>query len=502
MKALLDTNIIIHREAGSSTINQDIGILFKWLDRVKYTKCIHPFSVQEINKNPNKATVKTFGIKMASYELLPSVAPIAIEVEAIAIEDKNENDRIDTALLNELFNDRVDLLVSEDKNIHLKAERLQLSDRVFTINSFLEKAAAEHPELIDYSVLNIRQKLFADVNLRDHFFDSFKQDYPGFEKWFRKKANEKVYVSINKANDLILSFLYLKIEGREEVYSDIEPVFKPKKRLKIGTFKIVSNGVRLGERFLKIVFDNALANRVEEIYVTIFDKRDEQKRLIELLSIWGFKEWGMKNTGELVLVRDFRKAFDANNPKYTYPYISKETRFFLVPIYPEYHTELFPDSILRTESPSDFEDNEPHRNAISKVYVSRSIEKDIRTGDVLVFYRTGGVYRGVVSTLCVVEDTVFNIRDEEEFIKACRKRSVYSDQNLRNQWRYSTTNKPFIVSLLYIYSFPKRANLKTLIDNGIISDINDVPRGFKKVSLEKFELILKLTETDGSFIIN
>ena len=36
MKALLDTNIIIHREAGKVT-NQDIGILFKWLDKVKYT---------------------------------------------------------------------------------------------------------------------------------------------------------------------------------------------------------------------------------------------------------------------------------------------------------------------------------------------------------------------------------------------------------------------------------------------------------------------------------
>ena len=37
MKALLDTNILIHREA-SKVINQDIGILFRWLDREKYTE--------------------------------------------------------------------------------------------------------------------------------------------------------------------------------------------------------------------------------------------------------------------------------------------------------------------------------------------------------------------------------------------------------------------------------------------------------------------------------
>lgn len=503
MKALLDTNIIIHREAGSLGINQDIGILYRWLDKVKYTKCIHPLTVQEINKNPNKATVQAFAIKMASYELLPSVAPLSPDVEAIAQRiDKTENDRIDTALVNELYNDRVDLIISEDKNVRKKAELLQISDKVYSINSFLEKIAAEYPDLTDYKVLSVRQKLFAEININDPFFDSFKEDYPGFEKWFRKKANEKAYVTVNKVNKLLLSFLYLKREGKDEVYSDIEPVFKPKKRLKIGTFKVVSNGVRLGERFLKIVFDNALVNKVDEIYVTIFDKRDEQKRLVDLLVEWGFTHWGAKSTGELVLVRNFIRLFEDQNPRITYPYISRQSRFFLVPIYPDYHTELFPDSILRTESPLDFEDNEPYRNSIRKVYVSRSWERNIKRGDVLVFYRTGGIYKSVVSTICIVEDVVLNFNDEEEFVRACRKRSVYSEQNLRNQWRYNSRNRPFIVSMLYTYSFPKRANLKTLIDNGVISGVDDVPRGFKEISREKFETILALTETDESFIIN
>ncbi len=44
MKALLDTNIIIHRET-STVVNRDIGILFKWLDKAKYTKCIHPITI-------------------------------------------------------------------------------------------------------------------------------------------------------------------------------------------------------------------------------------------------------------------------------------------------------------------------------------------------------------------------------------------------------------------------------------------------------------------------
>jgi hypothetical protein len=502
MKALLDTNIIIHRETGSVGVNQDIGILFKWLDKAKYTKCIHPLTIQEIRKNPNKSTVKSFEIKMNSYEELASIAPLSNEMAQFAVTDKTDNDKIDTALLNELLSDRVDILISEDKKIHLKASILQIGDKVFTINSFLEKIASENPDLIDYKVLSVRQKLFSDINLEDSFFDSFKEDYPGFEKWFRKKANEKVYVTINKLNNRILSFLFLKREDRDEVYSDIEPIFRPKRRLKIGTFKVVSNGVRLGERFLKIIFDNALVNRVDEIYVTIFDKRDEQKRLIELLNEWGFKEWGKKTTGELVFVRDFSKGFNALNPKLTFPFVSRQSPIFIVPIYPEYHTELFPDSILRTESPLNFEDNEPYRNAIRKVYVSRSLERNINRGDILIFYRTGGIYKGVISTVCIVDDTVFDFKDEDDFVKACLKRSVYSEENLRNQWRYNTRNRPFIVSMLYTYSFPKRANLKSLIENNVISSVDDVPRGFKRISKDQFDRIIKITETDESFIVD
>ena len=40
-KILLDTNIIIHREA-TTVVNQDIGILFNWIDKLKYSKYIHP----------------------------------------------------------------------------------------------------------------------------------------------------------------------------------------------------------------------------------------------------------------------------------------------------------------------------------------------------------------------------------------------------------------------------------------------------------------------------
>lgn len=508
MKALLDTNIIIHREAGKVT-NQDIGILFKWLDKAKYQKCIHPITVQEINKNTNTATVSTFNIKMDSYEQLLTVAPMSPVVTKISTEfDKNENDRNDTILLNEVYNYRVDILISEDKKIHLKAEELGISDRVFKINSFLEKIYAENPELVGYQVLSVQQKLFGELNLTDPFFDSLKEDYPGFERWFNSKANEKAYVTINEENNLLLSFLYIKTEQREEIYSDITPVFTPKKRLKIGTFKVVSNGVKLGERFLKIIFDNALVQKVDEIYVTIFKKRDEQKRLISLIEEFGFKHHGLKGVvGELVYTREFTPKFNPNNPKETFPFIGVNQNIFLIPIYPGYHTDLLPDSFLRTESPKDFVEHEPHRNAISKVYISRSIERNIKKGDIIIFYRTAdkgsAYYTSVITTIAIAEDRIDNIETEEEFIAKCRKRSVFSDEELRKYWNWNPLYRPFIINFLFAYSFPlgKRLNRKTLLELGVISGADNELRGLKKITKEQFEIILNETGTNESLIV-
>ena len=501
MKALLDTNIIIHREA-NKIVSQDIGILYRWLDRGQYTKCIHSATIEEVKKNPNKETVDLFLVKLESYEVIDIPSPLQDEVKNVSDQfDTTDNDIVDTVLLNEVFVGRVDILITEDKKIHKKALELGIQDKVFTIDSFLEKTFAEHPELVNYKVLNVQKLKFGKIDLNDTFFDSLKEDYVGFDKWFIKKYDEEAYITINSNNGMLLSFLYLKVEDENENYSNINPQFSPKRRLKIGTFKVISNGFRLGERFVKIVFDNALKNHVQEIYVTIYDKRPEQRRLIDLLEQWGFVLWGTKGEGELVYVRDFSQNFDIENLKACFPYISKGKNVYVVPIYPEYHTELLPDSILNTESPEEFIEDFPHRNCINKVYVSRAMEPYPNIGDILVFYRTGGYYKSVVTTIGEVLEVKSDFLNENDFILYCRKKSVYPEQALRDMWRYST-RKPFVVNFLYTYSFPHRINMKELIDLKVLLGVNDAPRGFKPITKEQFEIILKETRSDESFIID
>ena len=323
MRALLDTNIIIHRE-NKRVSNYSIGHLFRWLDKLKYDKVIHPYSISEIKKYRDPETQEAISVKLESYEVIKTIKePDDSFLELIGIPEKSQNDMIDDCLLFEVYSNRVDILITEDRRLRNKAIKLGLSDRVFSINAFISAATAENPSLIEYKMLAVEKTYFGNVDLTDSFFDSFRIAYPGFDKWFARKCDEEAYICNTDAGK-VLGFLYLKTEGVDENYSDIVPPFKPMRRLKVGTFKVESTGFRLGERFVKIIFDNALQRNVDEIYVTLYTDREELSALAALLKRWGFTKYGVKignGKEEQVLVKRM-KDFDHNisfrkNKKYT-----------------------------------------------------------------------------------------------------------------------------------------------------------------------------------------
>jgi hypothetical protein len=505
MKLLLDTNVLIHREA-NRVVRPDIGTVFRWMDRLHYEKCVHPASIDEIRRHRDKAVVEAFEAKLQSYSQLRALAQDTPEIVAVRQRDRTANDRVDTDLLAELAARRVDAILTEDRGIHAKAAQIGLATRVFTIDALLEKVTAENPDLAEYKVLSVKKELFGRINLKDPFFDSFRRDYPGFDDWFNRKANDEAYVCFSE-NGEVLAFLYLKRESAQENYGDIDPVFRPCERLKIGTFKVVANGFKLGERFLKIIFDNALLYRVDEIYATLFLSSDAHDRLAQQLEEWGFARHGTKRSAageEQVFVRNFRPRADQNAPQDVFPYVARAARKFIVPIRPEYHTELLPDSILRTESPQDFVENRPNRNAIHKVYISRSIERGMRPGDVIVFYRTKSpdgpaYYTAVATTLGVIDSVAIDIGSEAEFIALCRKRSVFSDKELAEYWNYNPRSRPFVVNFLYVYSLPRRPNLRELLENGVIQQ---APRGFEPLADDAFNTLLRISNADTRFIVD
>ena len=503
MKILIDTNIVIHREC-SRPINNDIGKLFYWIDNLHYEKCVHPATLEEIEKMTNISSREALKIKLSNYNMLRTTAQLQPDIVAMANDlDITHNDFIDTRLINEVYSDRVDFLITEDRKIHKKAGTVGISQRVFTIDSFLEKIVGENPNLVNYPIPTVYQEYFGNINLTSDFFNTFREDYTDFDRWFNNKSDQIAYVSI--AGEDIVAFLYLKVEDQKEVYSDISPIFKPAKRLKIGSFKVRLNGYKIGERFVKIIFDNALRFDVDEVYVTIFPKRIEQVALINLLSDFGFVHKGVKESRygkEEVYVRNMKRGVSFENPRTTYPFISASSNKYIVPIYPEYHTKLFPDSILRTESPMDFVEHEPFRNAIAKAYVSRSWNRQLSPGDAIVFYRTGGYYKSVVTTLGIVENVMDNINTFDEFALICGKRSVFDIDELRAQWNWNLKSHPFVLNFLYAISFPRRPNLAELIELGVIQDISSAPRGFERLTEEAFISIIDAAKCEHNFIVN
>lgn len=507
LKVLLDTNIVIHREA-NTVVNDDIGQLFNWIDKLHYDKYIHPVTISEFKKYSNKTVVKTLDVKLQAYNQMQTVAPIdAIIQNILDKEDKTENDKNDTLLLNEVYNDRVHILITEDKNIHRKAKLLKIEGKVYNINTFLDNVLSAHPRLIDYKVLSVKKEFFGNIDLKDEFFESFRITYKGFDNWFNKKSEEIAYISNYEGK--LRGFLFLKVEDTSENYSNISPVFEPKKRLKIGTFKVNLYAVKLGERFMKIIFDNAIEQKVDEIYFSIFNDNIERKILINLMAEYGFKYHGQKNTEsgtEEIYVRDFKKSFDFEKPKTTFPFITTNSKIYVAYIKPMYHTELFPDSILRTESPNDFIESEPHRNAIYKSYITHSLFRNLKKSDIILFYRTkdkaAGYYESVITTIGIVDSVIDNLKSFEDFVKYTRGKTVLSRTELREYWDRLSFNRPFIINFLYALSLKKRPNLKNLVDAGIIKDIMNMPKGIFEISKKDFENILKMSNTNEDIIVN
>ena len=76
--------------------------------------------------------------------------------------------------------------------MRLKADRLGLSERVFTINSFIEKCTNENPDLLDYKVLAVKKELFGNIDVADPFFATFREAYTGFEDLLDKLIEDKL----------------------------------------------------------------------------------------------------------------------------------------------------------------------------------------------------------------------------------------------------------------------------------------------------------------------
>ena len=143
---------------------------------------------------------------------------------------------------------------------------------------------------------------FSEVNLDDHFFDELKADYEEYPIWFKKKSDAGEYALVFNDEQGVGAFVYLKREN--EAIQLMDKILPPIPRVKIGTLRLAERfrGMRLGEGALGVTLWKWRDDKVEDIYVTVFEKHSE---LISLFERFGFKCVGMNSRGECIYLRNF-----------------------------------------------------------------------------------------------------------------------------------------------------------------------------------------------------
>lgn len=354
--------------------------------------------------------------------------------------------------------------------------------------------------------MDIQLQPFREINLEDPFFDSLKAAYPEFPVWYNKKAaeGERAYVFYFE-DGRVADFLYMKIETEE--VNDVVPVLPAKRRLKVGTFKIMPRHTRRGERFMKKIMDRAMAEDVDEVYVTIFPTPGLEY-LIQLFEVFGFYHKADKphegRESEWVMVKDMRTLEGDIMKDYPRMKIAGKQKWLLA-IKPEFHTPLFPDSILDNESYDMVRDCTP-TNGIYKIYISWNPEcARMKRGDQVVIYRTSdgqgpAKYRSVVTTVC----TVFDVktkgdfkRNEAEFVEYT-KYSIFGEGDLRSWFRRYPNI--IVIKMLYNVAFTKRVIRKDLLEQVGL----DAQARWSLLPLtdEPFKKIIELGRANERYIID
>ena len=355
--------------------------------------------------------------------------------------------------------------------------------------------------------MDLQVQRFSDIDLNDSFFDSLRASYPEFNEWYNKKAAAGATAYCYYVDNELKDFLYLKIE--EEELSDLTPVLPAKKRLKVGTFKVDNEDrhTTRGERFMKKIMDKAIAEDVDEIYVTMFPT-EELQGLIRMFEKFGFSHIADKphegGNAEYVLIKDMTTHVD--DFKLDYPFVKKaSSNKYVLSIVPEFHTHLFPDSILKNEKKYDLIQDVSETNSIYKIYLCwMQGTRNLKAGDKLIIYRTSdeegkAYYRSVCTSVCTVCEvkTYRDFENEEEFIKYTNRYSVFKEHELRRWYKYK--NYFIVIKMVYNIAFTKK------VINMVMKEqvgLNPKYWGFFKLTDAQFDKLLELGEIDERYIID
>lgn len=319
-------------------------------------------------------------------------------------------------------------------------------------------------------------KKFRECNIDDPFFDSLKNDYPGFVAWYNGHPERLVY--INEGEEGIDALLILK-DGEQDII-DLKDLSLPQiPRIKICTLKLNENkrNQRLGEGAIGIALWHWQKRLEDEIYITVFPKHTT---LTMLLERFGFKDMGELENGEHLYLKS-KLDIDMTNPYTFFPFIDGGcNKFGILPIEDFYHDVLFPYSELHNSTPYDSE--LAVSNGISKVYIATPVANVSyeENQPVFIYRKFNGPnpgYKSVITSFCTITKIHYikknnrYLKTKDEYMHIIRNKSVYSQEQLEDIYN-SSKNNILIIELVYNGYFGKGKNInwKYLKEKNYIND--------------------------------
>jgi hypothetical protein len=325
-----------------------------------------------------------------------------------------------------------------------------------------EQSLVELPNIADVPLHTLTPEL------HNPFFDSLRGGYSGFDQWFREKARDgrSSWIYRNDSGDIGALCVYAI--QTDEVITDDGKVLRGQ-ALKLCTFKVAetSRGKKVGELFLKAAFKFATLNRLEHIFVHA--QSDRHVNLVDLLEDFGFIATGSYR-GDLVFVKEHPGSAPSSDlPPFEYlrryyPHYKEEvgTQKFIVPIRPTFHRVLFPDFQSRIDSQIPlFAQQNQAGNAIKLAYLSHSQTKNMKPGDIVLFYRSEDIK--AITSFGVVEEFAVH-SDSDVIARMVSRRTVYTMKDIEG-----LCEKPVKIMLFrLIQHFDKPKTFEWLVQNRVV----------------------------------
>lgn len=503
MRILIDTNIFIYREANNK-IMANIQNFHALANQLGIQIVVHPRSRNEIEKDSNRKRREISLSKFETYPILKDVPDPKNDTTFYSLlgYSAKSTDYIDDNILYAVYRNAVHLLVTEDKKMLRKAEKLGIRNKVLSSGEAVSLLSSIKKENNIFTPPAVRHVEIHSLNLYDSFFDSLRSDYSNFNEWFEEKAKEGREGFVFHRDDGHIGALLIYKHEEEALFCT--PPQPKKRRLKLCLFKVDEKGFKIGELFIKIAVNLAIKNNSEEIYLTHYVK--DRDPLVELISEYGFEEKAKTRDGEVVYIKEMfppkgtiknLPPIDISTRYWPYYYDGKEVRKFIVPIRPEYHERLFIElrkEFTLFESQGEFI---VEGNTIKKAYLSKTKSKKFAKGDILLFYRTkDGKYRreeSGITTIAVVDDVHHEVQNIDEALWITKNRTVYEKSEINNLLPVT------IILFTWHFYLKKVIDLNRLLKQGFLKG---PPQSITEISEKAYLFIKKYGGIDERYTVS